>query len=122
MLKLRLALRSIGRKQPTEAERAEVNRLVRQLHSQPTGSRQRMSTLRKLQRIAYSRPATPAPPKGIVTPAPTPTATPVPVRTPEPTPSATPVATATPTPTATPTGAPVETPVPTETPTAVPAL
>ena len=122
MLKLRLALRSIGRNQPTEAERAEVNRLVRQLHSQPTGSRQRMSTLRKLQRIAYSRPATPAPPKGIVTPAPTPTATPVPVRTPEPTPSATPVATATPTPTATPTAAPVETPVPTETPTAVPAL
>ena len=109
---------------PTEAERAEFNRLVRaSCMLPPTGSRQRRYALRKPAARRIRGPATPAPPKGIVD---------RPHRSRRPRRSrcgrrSRPRRHAGPGPRprrrrAAPTAAPVETPVPTETPTAVPAL
>ncbi len=117
------AYRMLSQRNPTAAERAEVNRLLREVRKLPKGSHARSAALTRLQHAAFGGPRpvfTPAPKppvKGIVTPTPTPTATPAAA-----TPTATPVETATPAPVETATPAPVETPVPTETPTAVPVV
>jgi RNA polymerase sigma factor (sigma-70 family) len=113
MTRLGFAYRMLNQRNPTRAERAEVDRLLREFRKLPKGSQARSAALMRLQHAAFGGPRpvlTPAPTppaKGISTPVPTPSATPA-------APAATPIATATPVPTA----AAVETPVPTATPAA----
>jgi RNA polymerase sigma factor (sigma-70 family) len=110
LTRLSLAVRTFygpGRA-PTQAERSELSRMLREIQHLPKGSQARSQALTRLQQKAFKLPVA-APPKGIVTPA----ATPAPTETPAPPP---PTPTPTATPAETPTPVPTETPVPVETP------
>ncbi|HEY6890386.1 MAG TPA: sigma-70 family RNA polymerase sigma factor [Solirubrobacter sp.] len=120
------ALRTLSKSHASQEEWRKVQQLMLDFRKQRPGSRGRKLALAKLTRAALDGARTkPAPPKGIVRPAPTPA--PLPAATPVPTPTATetPVSTATPVPTATatptPTAVATETPVATGTPSATPA-